>query len=54
MLTKEKSGVTSQMKTTPHGYFCTGRPIGALPLQVACVPKSGNGGFDITASGYRF
>jgi hypothetical protein len=54
MLTNEKSGVTSQMAKTPHGYVCTGKPIGALPLQVACVPRAGRGGFDITASGYRF
>jgi hypothetical protein len=53
-LTKEKSEVTSQMKTTPHGYVCTGTPIGALPLKVACIPKAGKGGFDITASGYHY
>jgi hypothetical protein len=54
MLTKERSEVTSQMKVTPHGYVCTGKPIGALPLRIVCIPKSGKGGFDITATGYHF
>jgi hypothetical protein len=52
-LTKEKSELTSQIKVTPHGYVCTGTPIGALPLKIACIPATGKGGYDITATGYR-
>jgi len=52
-LTKEKSELTSQVKVAPRGYVCTATPIGKLPLKIVCIPVSGKGGFDITASGYR-
>jgi hypothetical protein len=53
-LTHQHVNIVGQFKSEPSGWYCSGKPVGGAPLLIACVPHSGRGGFDVTASGYRF